>query len=176
MLIALSSRRSNPVLRRSGCPSSSPGHPPSRCHAPLPTNSSYVNASTEGHARVIDTILLSSCDQLQRSGMMSASVDPTPTSVVVLFTGLAGSVLETRLRNASSEYAWCPQNQDWTVTWVTVAAAVRPDCLLSNLAVYYDEATDTCEALVSSPSIASCACPRAQQRGSYARLPTVRSW
>ena len=53
-------------------------------------------------------------------------------------------MLETRLRNASSAFAWCPQNQDWTVTWVTLTAAARPDCLLSNLAIYYDEATDTC--------------------------------
>jgi len=60
------------------------------------------------------------------------------------FAGLAGSVLETRLRNASSAFAWCPQNQDWTVTWVTLVAAARPDCLLSNLAIYYDEATDMC--------------------------------
>jgi hypothetical protein len=69
-----------------------------------------------------------------------------------LTTGLAGSVLETRLRNASSAFAWCPQNQDWSVAWVTLTAAARPDCLLSNLAVFYDEATDTCVAWNSLPS------------------------
>ena len=65
-------------------------------------------------------------------------------SLRIPLAGLAGSVLETRLRNASSAFAWCPQNQDWTVTWVTLVAAARPDCLLSNLAIYYDEATETC--------------------------------
>ena len=59
-------------------------------------------------------------------------------------------MLETRLRNASSAFAWCPQNQDWTVSWVTLVAAARPDCLLSNLAVYYDEATDTCACLAGA--------------------------
>ena len=52
--------------------------------------------------------------------------------------GLAGSVLETKLHNAVVDHAWCPQNANWTVEWVTLSAAARPDCLLSDLSIFYD--------------------------------------
>ena len=55
--------------------------------------------------------------------------------------GLAGSVLEEKLNRTSTPAFYCADQSDWKVIWLSLTAASRPDCLLSDLAVTYNETT-----------------------------------
>lgn len=58
---------------------------------------------------------------------------------VILIPGLAGSVLEERLNRSSTPSFYCTKTSDWQVVWLSLTAASRPDCLLDDLNVDYNE-------------------------------------
>ena len=53
--------------------------------------------------------------------------------------GLGGSVLEAKTNRTSDEvpHIYCTLAHDWQVEWLSVAAASRPDCFLSELNISY---------------------------------------
>ena len=57
-------------------------------------------------------------------------------------SGLAGSVLEAKLNRTDTPHFYCSKHHDWEVEWLSVKAISRPDCLLDELEVKYDPATN----------------------------------
>ena len=53
--------------------------------------------------------------------------------------GLGGSVLEAKTNRTSDEvpHIYCTLAHDWQVEWLSVTAASRPDCFLSELNISY---------------------------------------
>jgi len=66
-------------------------------------------------------------------------------SPVVMIPGLAGSVFKAKLDGADAPHFWCKKNADWFVTWLNLEQLIpeQKDCLLSRLALNYDEKSDT---------------------------------
>jgi hypothetical protein len=56
--------------------------------------------------------------------------------------GLAGSVLEEKLNRSSVPSFYCTKTSDWQVVWLSLTAASRPNCLLDELDVSYNETTN----------------------------------
>lgn len=61
---------------------------------------------------------------------------------VILVPGLAGSVLEEKLNRSSVPSFYCTKTSDWQVVWLSLTAASRPNCLLDELDVSYNETTN----------------------------------
>ena len=63
------------------------------------------------------------------------------------FAGLAGSVLEERLNRTNAPHWYCATEvDDWQTVWLSLQSASRPDCLLDELQVFYDDSTGRCAA------------------------------
>ena len=56
-------------------------------------------------------------------------------------SGLAGSVLEAKLNRSEVPSILCSKQHDWEVEWLSLKAALRPQCLLDELTITYDPAT-----------------------------------
>eukprot|EP00891_Asterochloris_glomerata_P001746 jgi/Astpho2/1746/fgenesh1_pg.00032_%23_73_t len=58
---------------------------------------------------------------------------------VILVPGLGGSVLEAKTNRTSDEvpHYYCTLAHDWEVEWLSLVAASRPDCFLSELNITY---------------------------------------
>lgn len=58
------------------------------------------------------------------------------------FAGLAGSVLEERLKRTNTPHWYCATEvDDWQTVWLSLQSASRPDCLIDELQVFYDDST-----------------------------------
>lgn len=57
------------------------------------------------------------------------------------YLGLAGSVLEAKLNRSEVPSFLCSKQHDWEVEWLSLKAALRPNCLLDELTITYDPAT-----------------------------------
>ena len=65
----------------------------------------------------------------------------------VAFAGLAGSVLEERLNRTNTPHWYCAKEvDDWQTVWLSLQSASRPDCLIDELQVFYDDSTGRCAA------------------------------
>ncbi|KAL3143630.1 hypothetical protein ABBQ38_002426 [Trebouxia sp. C0009 RCD-2024] len=62
-------------------------------------------------------------------------------SPVILLPGLAGSVLEAKLNRTEVPSILCSKQHDWEVEWLSLKAALRPQCLLDELTITYDPVT-----------------------------------
>ena len=50
-------------------------------------------------------------------------------------------MLEEHLNRTSTPAFYCDSKSDWKVIWLSLTAAARPDCLLSDLEVFYNQTT-----------------------------------
>ena len=66
----------------------------------------------------------------------------TSNTLVYVCEGLAGSVLEAKLNRTNTPHFYCSKTHDWEVEWLSVKSISRPDCLLDELEVKYDPATN----------------------------------
>lgn len=70
------------------------------------------------------------------------NVRAAPThNPVILLPGLAGSVLEAKLNRTDIPSFYCSKQHDWEVEWLSLKAALRPDCLLDELTIQFDPVT-----------------------------------
>lgn len=53
--------------------------------------------------------------------------------------GLAGSVLQEKLNRTTTPAWYCDKTSDWKTVWLSLTAASRPDCLLDDLALFYND-------------------------------------
>ena len=53
--------------------------------------------------------------------------------------GLAGSVLEEKLNRSSTPSFYCSKESDWQVIWLSLTAASRPNCMLDELNIFYNQ-------------------------------------
>ena len=75
-------------------------------------------------------------------------------STFITFAGLAGSVLEERLNRTNTPHWYCATEvDDWQTVWLSLQSASRPDCLLDELQVFYDDSTGRCAAQCCTVSI-----------------------
>ena len=56
-----------------------------------------------------------------------------------MHAGLAGSVLEEKLNRTSTPSFYCSKESDWQVIWLSLTSASRPNCMLDELAVFYNQ-------------------------------------
>ena len=53
-------------------------------------------------------------------------------------------MLEEKLDRTSAKAWYCDLHSEWKVLWLSLSGAARPDCLLDDLLVYYDDQTGRC--------------------------------
>lgn len=56
-----------------------------------------------------------------------------------MHAGLAGSVLEEKLNRTSTPSFYCSKESEWQVIWLSLTSASRPNCMLDELAVFYNQ-------------------------------------
>ena len=98
------------------------------------------------------------------------SREPLCSTPASLFAGLAGSVLEERLNRTNTPHWYCATEvDDWQTVWLSLQSASRPDCLIDELQVFYDDSTGRCVRPVLKVCILS-----KESRASLQRLSQIR--